>query len=104
MAKKMDLIPVGKTQGVIANGSVATFAFAFVKTQRTSERLKRYMGVAIAPPALEMGLLGQDFFEGYDFTIKENVIEFRLRERHRKELLSITLGEFTILWDSIPKH
>jgi aspartyl protease family protein len=80
MAKKMDLIPVGKTQGVIANGSVATFTFAFVKTQRTSERLKRYMGVAIAPPELEMGLLGQDFFEGYDFTIKENVIEFRLRE------------------------
>jgi hypothetical protein len=28
-----------------------------------------------------MGLLGQDFFEGYDISIKENLIEFRRRWR-----------------------
>lgn len=34
--------------------------------------------VAIAP-ALEVGLLGQDFFGQYDVTIKEDVVEFRIR-------------------------
>ncbi|WAK73862.1 retropepsin-like aspartic protease [Arthrospira sp. PCC 9108] len=34
--------------------------------------------VAIAP-ALEVGLLGQDFFGQYDVTIREDVIEFRTR-------------------------
>ena len=76
MAIKMRLIPAGFTQGKIADGSVATFAIAYVKSQRIAGRIKRYMEVAVAPPQLDMGLLGQDFFEGYNYTIKENVIEF----------------------------
>ena len=35
------------------------------------------MIVAVVLPALDMGLLGQDFFEGYNVTIKKNVVEFR---------------------------
>jgi aspartyl protease family protein len=31
-------------------------------------------------PTLDIGLLGQDFFGGYDVTIKEEIIEFRMRE------------------------
>lgn len=80
MAMKMRLMPAGFTQGKIADGSVATFAIAFVKSQRIGGRIKRYMEVAVAPPRLEMGLLGQDFFEGYNYTIRENVIEFHRQE------------------------
>jgi hypothetical protein len=29
---------------------------------------------------MEIGLLGQDFFEGYNYTIRENVIEFSRQE------------------------
>jgi aspartyl protease family protein len=36
------------------------------------------VAVAIAP-ALDIGLLGQDFFGQYDVTIKEDVVEFRER-------------------------
>jgi aspartyl protease family protein len=80
MAMKMRLMPAGFTQGKIADGSVATFAIAFVKSQRIGGRIKRYMEVAVAPPRLEMGLLGQDFLEGYNYTIRENVIEFHRQE------------------------
>lgn len=80
MAMKMRLMPAGFTQGKIADGSVATFAIAFVKSQRIAGRIKRYMEVAVAPPQLDMGLLGQDFFEGYNYTIKENIIEFSRQE------------------------
>ncbi|HBL59883.1 MAG TPA: hypothetical protein DDZ80_15815 [Cyanobacteria bacterium UBA8803] len=80
MAVKMGLKPVGMTQATIADGSVATFGVAFVKSQSIAGRLKKNTTVSIAPPALEMGLLGQDFFEGYNYTIKQNVIEFSRQE------------------------
>ncbi|MFP5271667.1 hypothetical protein [Coleofasciculus sp.] len=38
--------------------------------------------VSVAPPAQRIGLLGQDFFDGYEVTLKKNVIEFR-RQRYR---------------------
>ncbi len=30
--------------------------------------------------SMDIGLLGQDFFEGYNYTIKQNVIEFHRQE------------------------
>jgi hypothetical protein len=39
-------------------------------------RIKRNMSVVVAPPAMEEGLLGQDFYEGYEIAIKEDIIEF----------------------------
>ncbi len=36
--------------------------------------------VAVAP-ALDTGLLGENFFKNYDVTVKENVIEFRVRQQ-----------------------
>jgi aspartyl protease family protein len=80
MAAKLRLRAVGIGQAQIADGSVATFAIAFVKSQKIGDRVKRDMDVSVAPPAMDMGLLGQDFFEGYDYTIKENVIEFRRQD------------------------
>lgn len=80
MAVKLRLRPVGATQAVIADGSAATFAIAHIKSQKIASRIKRDIEVLVAPPAMDIGLLGQDFFEGYNFTIKEDVIEFRRQE------------------------
>ncbi len=35
--------------------------------------------LVITSPSMDMGLLGQSFFSGYDMTIKSDVIEFRER-------------------------
>ena len=80
MAEKMQLMPVGYTSAQVADGSVATYAIAHVKSQKMASRMKRDVEVMVAPPAMDVGLLGQDFFEGYNFTIKQNAIEFRLQQ------------------------
>jgi predicted aspartyl protease len=76
MAMKMKLKPTGATPAGIANGSVVTFTTANVKSQRIANRVKRDVEVMVAPPAMDIGLLGQDFFEGYEYTIKSDTIEF----------------------------
>ena len=79
MAKSLRLKPVGVTVVRIADGSAVALPFTFLNSIEIDGRLKRKLEVAIAPPAMPIGLLGQDFFEGYDITIKEDVIEFRRR-------------------------
>lgn len=79
MARALRLKAVGLTPKGVADGAVVLLPFGFVKSMEVDGRLKRKLEVAIAPPAMPIGLLGQDFFEGYDIAIKENVIEFRRR-------------------------
>jgi predicted aspartyl protease len=79
MAKALRLKPVGVTVKQVADGAAVALPFAFLKSIEIDGRLKRKLEVAIAPPAMPIGLLGQDFFDGYDIMIKENVIEFRRR-------------------------
>jgi predicted aspartyl protease len=79
MAKTLNLKPVGLTSKGVADGAVVTLKYGFVKSMETDGRIKRKQEVAIAPPAMPIGLLGQDFFQDYDIAIKENIIEFRKR-------------------------
>lgn len=80
MAEKMQLMPVGAANARVADGSVATYVVAQVKSQKIASRVKRDIEVMVAPAAMDVGLLGQDFFEGYNYTIREKVIEFRRQE------------------------
>lgn len=80
MAVKMDLQLVGVKEARLADGAVVPFVTARVKSQKIANRIKRDMEVSVAPPAMDIGLLGQDFFEGYNYTIKANAIEFRRQE------------------------
>lgn len=77
MANSLRLKPVGVTKSAVADGAVVALAVAFVKSMEIDGRLKRKLPVAIAPAAMPIGLLGQDFLEGYDIAIKKDVIEFR---------------------------
>jgi len=77
MATKLGLSPLGMARMKIADGSVVPLDLTVVKSTKISDRIKRDMMVAVAPHAMDMGLLGQDFFEGYNVTIKKNVVEFR---------------------------
>lgn len=79
MANQMKLQPVGKVAVEIADGSVVALPVAVLKSNRIGNRIKRDVLVSVAP-ASDIGLLGQDFFEGYDVTIKDKVIEFRRQE------------------------
>lgn len=80
MAMKMDLQPVGIKKARLADGAIVAFMTAHVKSQKIGDRIQRDMEVSVAPPAMDIGLLGQDFFEGYNYTIKANAIEFHRQE------------------------
>jgi aspartyl protease family protein len=80
MAMKMRLKRVGTTAMAVADDSVVPFGVAQIKSQKIGDRIKRDVLVSVAPPAMDVGLLGQDFFEGYNYTIKGDVIEFRRQE------------------------
>jgi predicted aspartyl protease len=75
MANKLKLKPVGSVTVGIADGSAVTLPVAVVKSSGINIRVRRDMPVSVALAA-DVGLLGQDFYEGYDVTIKDNVIEF----------------------------
>ena len=78
IASSLALQPVGASLMKIADGSVVKLPLAVLDSISVDSRLKRDVTVAIAPN-MPIGLLGQDFFAGYDVTIKKNVIEFQKR-------------------------
>ncbi|MEQ9548088.1 MAG: retropepsin-like aspartic protease [Coleofasciculus sp. G3-WIS-01] len=79
IASTLNLKPVGITQMGVADGAIVQMPVAILESMEVDGRLKRKIEVAIAPPSMPVGLLGHDFFDGYDITIKDDVIEFRKR-------------------------
>lgn len=79
MAYSLRLKPQGLTKVVVADGAEVAVYKTTLKTLEIDGRVKRNMQVVVAPPAMQEGLLGQDFYEGYDIAIKEDIIEFRKR-------------------------
>ncbi len=80
-ARMLNLQPVATKPVTIADGSIVGLPIAPVKSIELDGRIKRNMIVAIAPPSMPIGLLGHDFYDGYDITIKERMVEFRRRDR-----------------------
>lgn len=76
MASALRVVAVSSAKAQTPNG-VAEFPLGYVKSIGVSGAIKKNVLVAIALPDMEVGLLGHDFFEGYDITIKRNVVEFR---------------------------
>lgn len=78
-AYTLQLQSVGTKQITVADGARLELPITFVPSMEVDSRLKRKVEVTVAPPSMPIGLLGQDFFQGYDIAIKEKVIEFRKR-------------------------
>ncbi|NER48325.1 MAG: aspartyl protease [Symploca sp. SIO1A3] len=79
IAASLQLQPVEIKTVAIADGSIVALPVAIADSIEINGRFKSKVKVAVAPPAMPIGLLGQDFYVGYDVTIKENIIEFRRR-------------------------
>ncbi|NEP57318.1 MAG: aspartyl protease [Symploca sp. SIO2G7] len=79
IAATLQLEPIEFKAVGIADGSIVALPVALADSIEINGRFKSKVKVAIAPPAMPIGLLGQDFYVGYDVTIKENIIEFRRR-------------------------
>ncbi|WP_293132691.1 retropepsin-like aspartic protease [Microcoleus sp. bin38.metabat.b11b12b14.051] len=77
MATALGIVPKGTVQAKTPNGE-ATFSLGSVTSIEAGGLAIKDIVVPISP-ALEIGLLGHDFFGNKDVTIKQDVIEFRSR-------------------------
>jgi aspartyl protease family protein len=69
---------VGTLGASTANGYVE-FPIVYVSAMEVGGLKSYQVPVAVAGPDMDMGLLGQDFLQKYDFTFRGNRIEFHKR-------------------------
>ena len=79
MAEALNVVRVGTGISQVADGREVEIGIGLVGSMSAGGLTINQIRVGIAPPNLPVGLLGNDFFGGYDMTIKENVVELRAR-------------------------
>lgn len=78
MADALGVIPVGTQQAMVANGDVVESPVGNVASIAVGGAVVKTPMVGIAP----VPLLGQNFFGDYDVIIRQDVVEFHVRERN----------------------
>lgn len=79
MAAALGVRTIGKTKVNTASQAGVEVALGFVESIAVGNAVVRDVIVAIGNNALDIGLLGHDFFSDYDVTVKRDVVEFRKR-------------------------
>lgn len=78
MATSLGVIPEGTTTADTPSAKGVEFSVGKVDSIEAGGLIVKNVQVSIAPQ-LDLGLLGHDFFNNYDITIKKYVVEFRSR-------------------------
>ncbi|MEB3336120.1 MAG: retropepsin-like aspartic protease [Leptolyngbyaceae bacterium] len=79
MAKALGVVPAKKVKFNTATAKEVEMPLGRVRAMAVEGAIAQNVWVAIAGPELEIGLLGHDFFGNYDITIKQDIVEFRIR-------------------------
>ncbi|MBO9998990.1 MAG: retroviral-like aspartic protease family protein [Cyanobacteria bacterium SID2] len=79
MAQELRVARVGTAIISTASERDVAMDIAYIPSIEIQGIFLRNARVAVAPPDLDIGLLGQDFFGQYDVTIRESVVEFQRR-------------------------
>ncbi|MDX2243522.1 MAG: retropepsin-like aspartic protease [Leptolyngbyaceae cyanobacterium bins.302] len=79
MADALSIRIIGKTKVNTASQTGVEVPLGFVESIAVGNAVVKDVIVAIGNQALDIGLLGHDFFNDYDVTVKRDVVEFRKR-------------------------
>jgi predicted aspartyl protease len=79
MASALGVRSVGETSVDTASAQGVSFSLGYVDSIEVGGAVAQNVLVAMGSPALELGLLGHDFFGNYDIIIRENEVEFQQR-------------------------
>jgi len=79
MAAALGVVPVGQARVNTASAQNVTFPLGYLNSIEVGGAIARNPLVAVAGSNLNIGLLGQDFFQNYDVTIRQEEVEFRTR-------------------------
>lgn len=78
MAQTLKLKPTGQIMAQTASSNLVVFDTSQVRSISSGNLATRNLNIAIGD-TIEMGLLGQNFYGMYEYTVKEDRIEFRKR-------------------------
>ncbi len=78
MAKKLKVKPQGRLPFQTVSNNRIYFEIGTISSVNTGGMVSEDLDIAIAP-SMDIGLLGQNFYDRYDITIKYGTIEFRRR-------------------------
>ena len=79
MASALGVGVVGKAKVNTASAKGVEVPLGYVNSIAVGGAVVKGVVVAIGNSALDVGLLGHDFFDDYDVTIKRDIVEFRQR-------------------------
>jgi predicted aspartyl protease len=79
MAEALGVRVIGKTKVNTASQTGVEVPLGFVTSIAVGNAVVKDVIVAIGNEALDIGLLGHDFFSDYDVTVKRDVVEFHKR-------------------------
>jgi predicted aspartyl protease len=79
MAQALGVQVVGKTKVNTASQTGVEVPLGYIHSIAVSGAVVKEVIVAIGSDALDVGLLGHDFFDDFDVTVKQDVVEFRRR-------------------------
>ncbi len=79
MAQALGVQVVGKTKVNTASQTGVEVPLGYVSSIGVAGAVVKEVIVAIGNDALDVGLLGHDFFDDFDVTVKQDVVEFRRR-------------------------
>ncbi len=79
MAQALNVQVIGKTKVNTASQAGVEVPLGYVSSIAVGSAVVKEVIVAIGNDALPIGLLGHDFFDNYDVTIKQDVVEFKKR-------------------------
>lgn len=81
MAKSLGVVQEAEVITETASGEAVTLPFGKVKSIAVAGAVQQDFPVAIGGADVEVGLLGQNFYSHYDVLIRQDVIEFRPRNK-----------------------
>ncbi len=80
MAKTLSVAPTGKALVDTASAKGVEISTGTVDAVEVNGLVVNKIPVGIAGPDVDIGLLGQSFYAGYDLKITEDTVEFQLRQ------------------------
>ncbi len=79
MANELGVVPTGVIQAQVADGRIVEKAAGHVQSVDVGGAKAENLQISVAPPAMDIGLLGNNFFAQYNVTFEQEWVVFQER-------------------------
>jgi aspartyl protease family protein len=79
MANELNVVPTGVIYSQVAGGRIVESTAGYVNSVDVAGAKVENLEISVAPPAMGIGLLGNNFFSRYNVTFEQDWVVFRER-------------------------